>query len=94
MVVKFRLPELKCLEPKFQYWSHVVAIFIFVLCRLVANNIVSNIIELHINCNLCSGVGKTSLVHLIMKGSSVARPPQTVGCTVSVKVRLLFIVPT
>ncbi|KAK4394119.1 Small GTPase LIP1 [Sesamum angolense] len=32
-----------------------------------------------------SGVGKTSLVHLIMKGSSIARPPQTVGCTVSVK---------
>ncbi|KAL3649185.1 sphingosine N-acyltransferase subunit lip1 [Castilleja foliolosa] len=32
-----------------------------------------------------SGVGKTSLVHLIMKGSSTARPPQTVGCTVDVK---------
>ncbi|KAL3818847.1 hypothetical protein ACJIZ3_004752 [Penstemon smallii] len=32
-----------------------------------------------------SGVGKTSLVHLIMKGSSVDRPPQTIGCTVSVK---------
>ncbi|KAF2284237.1 hypothetical protein GH714_020026 [Hevea brasiliensis] len=32
-----------------------------------------------------SGVGKTSLVHLIVKGSSVARPPQTVGCTVGVK---------
>ncbi|KAL2240980.1 small GTPase LIP1 [Sesamum indicum] len=32
-----------------------------------------------------SGVGKTSLVHLIMKGSSIARPSQTVGCTVSVK---------
>ncbi|KAG8373293.1 hypothetical protein BUALT_Bualt11G0008900 [Buddleja alternifolia] len=32
-----------------------------------------------------SGVGKTSLVHLIMKGSSVARPPQTIGCTVAVK---------
>ncbi|KAK6150518.1 hypothetical protein DH2020_015450 [Rehmannia glutinosa] len=31
------------------------------------------------------GVGKTSLVHLIMKGSSIARPPQTVGCTVDVK---------
>ncbi|GFP97331.1 uncharacterized GTP-binding protein at5g64813 [Phtheirospermum japonicum] len=30
-------------------------------------------------------VGKTSLVHLIMKGSSTARPPQTVGCTVDVK---------
>ncbi|CAA0839189.1 Uncharacterized GTP-binding protein [Striga hermonthica] len=32
-----------------------------------------------------SGVGKTSLVHLIMKGSSIARPPQTVGCAVDVK---------
>ncbi|KAJ7945324.1 Ras-related small GTP-binding family protein [Quillaja saponaria] len=32
-----------------------------------------------------SGVGKTSLVHLIVKGSSVARAPQTVGCTVGVK---------
>ncbi|TQD74593.1 hypothetical protein C1H46_039865 [Malus baccata] len=34
-----------------------------------------------------SGVGKTSLVHLIVKGSSIARPPQTVGCTVGVKRR-------
>ncbi|KAF3440474.1 hypothetical protein FNV43_RR18758 [Rhamnella rubrinervis] len=32
-----------------------------------------------------SGVGKTSLVNLIIKGSSVARPPQTIGCTVDVK---------
>ncbi|XP_052197671.1 small GTPase LIP1-like [Diospyros lotus] len=32
-----------------------------------------------------SGVGKTSLVHLIVKGSSVARPSQTIGCTVDVK---------
>ncbi|XP_073110946.1 small GTPase LIP1 [Elaeis guineensis] len=32
-----------------------------------------------------SGVGKTSLVHLIVKDSSIARPPQTIGCTVSVK---------
>ncbi|VFQ96055.1 unnamed protein product [Cuscuta campestris] len=32
-----------------------------------------------------SGVGKTSLVHLINKGSSIARPPQTIGCSVSVK---------
>uniref|UniRef100_A0A2P2JTN2 Uncharacterized protein n=1 Tax=Rhizophora mucronata TaxID=61149 RepID=A0A2P2JTN2_RHIMU len=32
-----------------------------------------------------SGVGKTSLVHLIVKGSSIARPPQTIGCTVAVK---------
>ncbi|KAF6146349.1 hypothetical protein GIB67_020443 [Kingdonia uniflora] len=32
-----------------------------------------------------SGVGKTSLVHLIVKGSSIAHPSQTIGCTVSVK---------
>ncbi|KAK0607177.1 hypothetical protein LWI29_010741 [Acer saccharum] len=32
-----------------------------------------------------SGVGKTSLVHLIVKGSSTAHPPQTIGCTVGVK---------
>ncbi|CAN6320742.1 unnamed protein product [Urochloa humidicola] len=32
-----------------------------------------------------SGVGKTSLVHLILKGSAIARPAQTVGCTVGVK---------
>ncbi|KAF9681968.1 hypothetical protein SADUNF_Sadunf05G0058500 [Salix dunnii] len=32
-----------------------------------------------------SGVGKTSLVHLIIKGSSITRPPQTIGCTVGVK---------
>ncbi|KAL2246543.1 small GTPase LIP1 [Sesamum indicum] len=32
-----------------------------------------------------SGVGKTSLVHLIMRGSSIARPPPTIGCTVAVK---------
>ncbi|GAB4861076.1 sphingosine N-acyltransferase subunit lip1 [Ancistrocladus abbreviatus] len=32
-----------------------------------------------------SGVGKTSLVHLIVKGSAIARPPQTIGCTVSLK---------
>ncbi|XP_008793498.2 small GTPase LIP1-like [Phoenix dactylifera] len=31
------------------------------------------------------GVGKTSLVHLIVKGSSIARPSQTIGCTVNVK---------
>lgn len=47
----------------------------------------------HLNCNLCSGVGKTSLVHLIMKSSSVASPSQTVGCSVSVKVSLLFYRP-
>ncbi|KAA3475592.1 putative GTP-binding protein isoform X1 [Gossypium australe] len=34
-----------------------------------------------------SGVGKTSLVHLIVKGFSTACPPQTIGCTVGVKVR-------
>ncbi|MQL75562.1 hypothetical protein Taro_007966 [Colocasia esculenta] len=28
---------------------------------------------------------QTSLVHLIVKGSAIAHPPQTVGCTVSVK---------
>ncbi|OMP07357.1 Ribosomal protein L6E [Corchorus olitorius] len=32
-----------------------------------------------------SSVGKTSLVHLVVKGSSTARPSQTVGCTVDVK---------
>uniref|UniRef100_A0A5B6Z2L4 Uncharacterized protein n=1 Tax=Davidia involucrata TaxID=16924 RepID=A0A5B6Z2L4_DAVIN len=32
-----------------------------------------------------SGVGKSSIVHLIVKGSSIARPPQTIGCTVGVK---------
>lgn len=32
-----------------------------------------------------SGVGKSSLVHLIVNGSSLLHPSQTVGCTVSVK---------
>ncbi|KAI3792741.1 hypothetical protein L2E82_06629 [Cichorium intybus] len=32
-----------------------------------------------------SGVGKTSLVHLIVKGTTIAHPSQTVGCTVDVK---------
>lgn len=32
-----------------------------------------------------SGVGKSSLVHLIVKGSPIARPSQTIGCTVDVK---------
>ncbi|XP_022856106.1 small GTPase LIP1-like [Olea europaea var. sylvestris] len=32
-----------------------------------------------------SGVGKTSLVHLILTGSSIARPPQTIGCVVGIK---------
>lgn len=36
------------------------------------------------------GVGKSSLVQLIVKGSSIARPPQTIGCAVGVKVRLNF----
>lgn len=64
------------------------AIFNYVSCCSLANDIDDSIIKIHINCNLGSGVGKTSLIHLIMKGSSIARPPQTVGCTVSVKVRL------
>lgn len=32
-----------------------------------------------------SGVGKSSLVNLIVKGSSFSRPSQTIGCTVGVK---------
>ncbi|KAK1298005.1 putative GTP-binding protein [Acorus calamus] len=32
-----------------------------------------------------SGVGKTSLVHLFVKGSAISSPSQTVGCTVGVK---------
>ncbi|KAK6938229.1 Small GTPase [Dillenia turbinata] len=32
-----------------------------------------------------SGVGKTSLVHLIIKGFSILCPAQTIGCTVGVK---------
>ncbi|KAK6940074.1 Small GTPase [Dillenia turbinata] len=32
-----------------------------------------------------SGVGKTSLVHLILKDYSILRPAQTIGCTVGVK---------
>ncbi|XP_074558335.1 small GTPase LIP1 isoform X2 [Curcuma longa] len=32
-----------------------------------------------------AGVGKTSLVHLILQGSSISKPSQTVGCTVGVK---------
>lgn len=34
-------------------------------------------------------MGKTSLVHLIVKGSAVSRPPQTIGCAVDVKVTLV-----
>lgn len=36
------------------------------------------------------GVGKTSLVHLIMTGSSIAQPSQTIGCSVDVKVIAAF----
>ncbi|KAL6905465.1 hypothetical protein ACP4OV_003066 [Aristida adscensionis] len=32
-----------------------------------------------------SGVGKSSLVHLLLKGSAIARPAQTIGCAVGVK---------
>ncbi|XP_047309199.1 small GTPase LIP1 isoform X2 [Impatiens glandulifera] len=32
-----------------------------------------------------SGVGKTSLTHLIVKGSSISHPSQTIGCIVGVK---------
>ncbi|GAB2282948.1 sphingosine N-acyltransferase subunit lip1 [Dionaea muscipula] len=32
-----------------------------------------------------SGVGKTSLIHLITNGSSISRPSPTIGCTVSLK---------
>lgn len=32
-----------------------------------------------------SGVGKTSLVNLITKGSSISRPSPTIGCSVNVK---------
>ncbi|XP_061358435.1 small GTPase LIP1-like [Gastrolobium bilobum] len=32
-----------------------------------------------------SGVGKSSLVHSIVKGSSIPHPPQTIGCEVGVK---------
>lgn len=35
-------------------------------------------------------MGKSSLVHLIMTGSSIAQPPQTVGCNVAVKVILAY----
>lgn len=44
--------------------------------------------------DLVSGVGKTSLVHLILKGSSISRPSQTVGCTVGVKVILFLFLKT
>ncbi|KAE8697391.1 putative WRKY DNA-binding protein 51 [Hibiscus syriacus] len=33
-----------------------------------------------------AGAGKTSLVNLIVKGSSTSCPPQTIGCTVGVKI--------
>ncbi len=34
----------------------------------------------------CSGVGKTSLAHLICPGDELKRPRSTVGCTIHVKV--------
>ena len=34
-----------------------------------------------------AGVGKSSLVHLLIKGSPITRPSQTIGCTVGVKVK-------
>ncbi|XP_044362738.1 small GTPase LIP1 isoform X2 [Triticum aestivum] len=37
-----------------------------------------------------SGVGKSSLVHLILEGSAIARPAQTVGCAVGIKGGLLI----
>jgi len=39
-----------------------------------------------LHLNLVAGVGKTSLVNLILKGSAISRPSQTIGCTVGVKV--------
>lgn len=45
---------------------------------------------MHIQLFLLLGVGKTSLVHLIMTGSSIAQPPQTIGCNVAVKVIVAF----
>lgn len=42
------------------------------------------------NFNILIGVGKTSLVNLIVKGGSFSRPSQTIGCTVGVKVRLIL----
>lgn len=41
-------------------------------------------------CASFLGVGKTSLVHLIIKGSAITSPPQTVGCAVSVKVQMFL----
>jgi hypothetical protein len=38
-----------------------------------------------------SGVGKSSLVHLLLNGSSIARPAQTVGCEVGIKVGTLVL---
>lgn len=39
-------------------------------------------------CTYCAslGVGKTSLVNLIVKGTTTKHPSQTIGCTVDVKV--------
>ena len=44
-----------------------------------------------LHLNLVAGVGKTSLVNLILKGSAISRPSQTIGCTVGVKVWLQFL---
>lgn len=46
--------------------------------------------KMHFNWCVFLGVGKTSLVHLIMTGSSIAQPPQTIGCNVAVKVVVTF----
>lgn len=46
--------------------------------------------KIHFNCSVFLGVGKTSLIHLIMTGSSIAQPPQTIGCNVAVKVVVAF----
>ena len=37
-----------------------------------------------------TGVGKSSLVHLLLNGSAVARPAQTIGFAVGVKVSKLL----
>jgi hypothetical protein len=33
-----------------------------------------------------TGVGKSSLAHLLLEGSTITRPAQTIGCTIGVKV--------
>lgn len=56
-------------------------------CTSLILTMVSEIISIF---KFLVGVGKSSLVQLIVKGSSIARPPQTIGCTVGVKVRQNF----